>query len=110
MARAGDLEAVRLQGKRIRTAQLEVRYLASPVRRPRVGVIVPRFSRSAVERNRVKRQLRELVRIELLPSLTAVDVVVRAAPAAYAAGYETLRTAIRRAGQALVVSAEADAT
>lgn len=97
LTREGDLEAVRIQGKRIRTAQLEVRYLASPLRRPRVGVIVPRYSHSAVERNLVKRRLRELIRTEVLPSMAELDVVVRAAPSAYKADFETLRGALRKA-------------
>ncbi|MHB1096120.1 MAG: ribonuclease P protein component [Gemmatimonadaceae bacterium] len=97
LTREGDLEAVRVQGKRIRTAQLEVRYIASPLRRPRVGVIVPRYSHTAVARNLVKRRLRDLVRTEMLPTMTALDVVIRAAPGAYGVDYETLRTAIRKA-------------
>lgn len=99
MTREGELEAVRVQGKRIRTAQVEVRYIASPLRRPRVGVIVPRYSHSAVERNLVKRRLRDLIRTELLPTMAALDVVIRAGPGAYGADYDTLRTAVRKASE-----------
>lgn len=84
----------------MRTGQLEVRYLASPLRPPRVGIIVPRYGKSAVARNTVKRRLRELARLELLPSLAmrpAMDVVIRATPSAYAASYETLRAALQKA-------------
>lgn len=76
-----------------------MRYLASPLRRPRVGVIVPRYSHSAVERNLVKRRLRELIRTELLPTMEALDVVVRAAPSAYKADFDTLRGALRKASE-----------
>lgn len=62
-----------------------------------MGVIVPRYSHSAVERNLVKRRLRELIRTELLPAMAALDVVVRATPSAYGVDYETLRTAMRKA-------------
>jgi ribonuclease P protein component len=62
-----------------------------------VGVIVPRYSHSAVERNRVKRRLRELIRTEVLPTMTALDVVVRAAPGAYGARYDELRSALKKA-------------
>ena len=86
-----------MQGKRIRTAQLEVRYLASPLLHARIGVIVPRYGQSAVDRNRVKRRLRDLARTELLPTLGALDVVIRAAPSAYAASYDTLRSALMKA-------------
>lgn len=61
---------------------------------------MPRYSHTAVARNLVKRRLRELARTELLPSmasLAALDVVVRAAPSAYGADYEMLRTAMRKA-------------
>ena len=58
---------------------------------------MPRYSYSAVERNLVKRRLRELIRTELLPSMEALDVVVRAAPSAYKADFDTLRAALRKA-------------
>lgn len=71
------------EGKRIRTGHLEFRWIASPSCHPRVGFIVPKYGRSGVERNRLKRRLREAVRREALGALPAVDVVIRAAPAAY---------------------------
>ncbi len=101
MTREGDLEAVRVQGKRIRTAQLEVRYVASPLRRPRVGVIVPRYGHTAVDRNLVKRRLRDLARTELLPCMPAFDVVIRATPSAYGASFATLRSSVQNAAQRL---------
>lgn len=54
-----------------------------------------------MDRNRLKRRLRELVRVELLPSLRAmpaVDLAIRARREAYAASMEGLLadvTAIR---------------
>ena len=64
-------------------------------------MIVPRYGHTAVDRNKVKRRLRDLARTELLPSLGAMDVVIRAAPSAYAASYDTLRTAVRKAAPQL---------
>lgn len=61
---------------------------------------MPRFSHTAVERNLVKRRLRDLARTEMLPSMAsmaALDVVVRATPSAYGADYLTLRTAVQKA-------------
>lgn len=95
-----------MQGKRVRTAQLEVRYLASPLLHARIGVIVPRYGHTAVDRNRVKRRLRDLARTELLPMLAVLavfDVVIRAAPSAYAATFDTLRAALQKAAQQLPV-------
>lgn len=66
---------------------------------------MPRYSHSAVERNLVKRRLRELIRTELLPSMEALDVVVRAAPSAYKADFDTLREALRKAIEKMRLSA-----
>ena len=69
---------------------------------PRVGVIVPRYKHSAVDRNRLKRRLREIIRTALLPTLDLqVDVVVRALPHAYDAAFETLRVQLARTGSAI---------
>jgi ribonuclease P protein component len=58
-------------------------------------LVVPRHRRTAVARNRLKRRLRELARTEILPRLDAsgspVDLLVRARPEAYAAGFSDLR-------------------
>lgn len=56
--------------------------------------MVPRYKHSVVRRNRVKRWLRELVRLELLPVLGSVapcDVAIRSRPNAYDAGLDDLR-------------------
>ena len=63
---------------------------------PRVGIIVPRFKHSAVARNQVKRRLRELVRLQILPTGMLVDVVVRIRPEAYVASFDELSLDIRR--------------
>jgi ribonuclease P protein component len=64
---------------------MDVRVLASLRTYARVGVVVPRFGHTAVERNLVKRRLREAVRLRLLKALPAVDLVLRATPSAYRA-------------------------
>lgn len=88
----------------MRTALFEVRHLASLLRHPRVGLVVPKHSHSAVERNRVKRRLRELLRVEFLPYLGSVDLVIRAAPAAYEASFEQLRDVARRARETVLAA------
>ena len=73
--------------------------LASPLAHSRVGVIVPKYKHSSVERNLVKRRLRELARLRLLPALARVapaDAVVRAAPAAYGAPFAALAADVER--------------
>lgn len=104
LTHAADFEAVRREGKRVRTSALEVRTIASLRRQDRVGLIVPRHQHSAVDRNRLKRRLRELVRrLWAAPGEsgasapgTARDHVVRATPAAYRASFSALREDISR--------------
>ena len=55
---------------------------------------MPRHQQSAVDRNRLKRRLRELTRVEVLPALRhrpAVDVAIRARREAYTASVAALR-------------------
>ena len=88
----GDLEAVIRGGKRIRSRHLDIRCLASPLGHPRVGIVVPRHGHSAVDRNKLKRRLREIVRVHLLPTLPAIDLVIRSRPEAYGLSFATLAT------------------
>jgi ribonuclease P protein component len=96
LTRGVELQSVVREGKRIRTMHLDVRVIASPLGHPRVGIVVPRYSGSAVDRNRLKRRLRELVRIRLLSIISSVDVVIRARSEAYAASFEALEADITR--------------
>lgn len=57
----------------------------------RVGIIVPRFGQTAVARNLLKRRLREIVRLEVLPLQLPLDVIVRAAEPAYRLDFSRLR-------------------
>ena len=75
---------------------LDVRAIASSLDHPRLGVVVPRYSGSAVDRNRLKRRLRELVRVRLLPLAPSVDVVIRARPDAYGVSFDVLKEDIER--------------
>jgi ribonuclease P protein component len=79
-----------MQGRCLRTQHLEVRILASPRFHPRVGFVIPKYRYSAVDRNQLKRRLREIVRTSVLAILPAVDVVIRARPNAYTASFSTL--------------------
>jgi ribonuclease P protein component len=92
LTRSSELRAVARGGKRLRTEHLDLRAAASPVSHPRVGLIVPKHKRSSVERNRLKRRLREIVRVDVLPAMPRIDLVVRARPEAYDASVTVLRT------------------
>jgi len=56
----------------------------------RIGLIIPRFKHSAVLRNQLKRRLRELARVELIPLVIPVDIVMRIRPDAYDATFAAL--------------------
>jgi ribonuclease P protein component len=105
LTRAAEFEAVRREGKRVRTSALEIRTIASLRRPGRVGLIVPRHQHSAVDRNRLKRRLREIVRRAWAEPTTPRDIVVRATPAAYRASFAALRADIARLAERLDESA-----
>jgi len=94
-----DLEAVRRTGKRMQTERLEARASASLLLYPRVGIVVPKHRRKIVDRNRVKRRLREIVRTGLLLDLSGVDLLIRAKPEAYGSSFAQLSGDVRAIGQ-----------
>lgn len=68
-------------------------------RQSRVGVVVPKYGKNSVERNLLKRRLKELVRIEVLPvlqSVPAIDLVIKTAPRAYTRTFDELREEVRK--------------
>lgn len=89
------------EGKRCRTEHLELRAVASPVSHPRVGFIVPKHKQTSVARNRLKRRLREIVRVDVLPWLPAIDLVIRVRPESYGAAPAELREEVKRGAQRL---------
>ena len=56
-----------------------------------MAIVVPRHGRTAVERNRLKRRLKEIIRLCWLPGASHDDLVVRARPDAYERSYAELR-------------------
>lgn len=105
-----EIRALFRRGKRKRTRHLDVFTSSSPAAFPRLGLVVPkprqqkgtvgRLRGPAVQRNRLKRRLRELGRTLLLPELRergcALDVLVRTRPEAYAAEFAELREEFQR--------------
>jgi ribonuclease P protein component len=92
---ARDIRALLGRGRRRKTSHLDVFFLSSGAGVPRIGFIVPKHGQRAVDRNRVKRRLREVARRELLPRLKKAgrswDVLIRARRGAYRASYRQLR-------------------
>ena len=52
--------------------------------------MVPKFNHTAVQRNQLKRRLRELVRLRLLRAIPPVDLVIRTRRETYSVGFEDL--------------------
>jgi len=93
--KARDIRSLLRDGSRKKTPSLDVFFLSSSGSASRWGMIVPKHRHSIVERNRVKRRLREIGRTRVLPRLKeqgmALDVLVRARREAYGVGFRTLR-------------------
>lgn len=88
------------RGRRIYSGELLVLALDSGTPQPRIGITVSSKVGNAVERNRVKRWIREGWR-SVVGHLPAVDVVVIARPAALGAGLAGVQKALSAARQAL---------
>jgi ribonuclease P protein component len=82
--------------------RLDVAWRPNSQGHARAGIVVPRFGETAVARNRLRRRVREILRRELLRSLPAVDVVVRAKHGAYAARFDELRAELTEAADRIV--------
>jgi ribonuclease P protein component len=64
----------------------------SPAGPLRVAIVIPKYGLTAVRRNRLKRRVRDIVRLQLLPTIAASDVLIRARRQAYDAPFAALRT------------------
>ncbi len=105
IARSAEIRLLFQRGKRRKTRHLDAFVSPSPAAFPRLGVVVPKHKHTIVERNKVRRRLRELGRTVLLPALrnsgAALDVMVRARPEAYNAPFEQLRDEITHLAEEL---------
>lgn len=92
---------MRASGARLRVPSLDVRTLPNALSHARIGIVVPKYGATAVQRNLIKRRLRELARRELLAALPPCDVVLWATPGAYRIGFDALRASVVRARELL---------
>jgi len=98
LLRHSDFDRVYKQGKRHFAAHMTVFYL----RRisgggPRIGFTLGKVVGTAVERNRVKRRLRETVRLHRLELMVPVDVVIHPKKTAIRVEFSELEKEVRRA-------------
>lgn len=83
LALTSEIQKVVRSGRRHRTKTIHISWLPNGLNHARLAVIVPRFGNTAVARNRLRRQLREITRRRLAPSLTPIDLVIRPRASAY---------------------------
>jgi ribonuclease P protein component len=91
ITRGSELTSCWEAGRRRRTQHLDLVWRHNASGHPRLGLIVPRHQSSAVARNRLRRRLREILRRDLLRTLPAIDLVIRAKRSAYTASFADLR-------------------
>jgi ribonuclease P protein component len=105
LLRHSDFERVYRSGRRHFSTSLTAFYLArtdenrGPERPPglRVGFTVGRALGGAVQRNRIKRRLREAVRLSAPPVQVNADVVINPKKSVLAADFEVVLNEVRRA-------------
>lgn len=80
---------------------MDVFFMPSPVARSRFGLVVPKHRHRIVDRNLVRRRLREIARLHVLPRFREsglnVDLLVRTRREAYDRDFEELKTEVMRA-------------
>ena len=107
--RSEEIRALMRRGKRKRTSHLDVFFEASPVSRFRLGIVVPKHRRRIVDRNLLKRRIREIGRVHVLPRLRragiAMDVLIRARPEAYRATFDELLLELQEVTEGICSSA-----
>ena len=93
-----EIRELMRRGRRCRLGPVDLFVGPAEENRPRVGVIVPRYGHSAVERNRLRRRVREIARREWLPVAWGrerhLDVLIRARREAYDSSFDELRAIV----------------
>ena len=107
LLRHADFERVYKQGRRHFSVSMTVFYLRRPepstatakaaVPGPRVGFTVGRALGGAVQRNRMKRRLREAVRLTMPANAPCVDIVINPKKGLMAADFEVAVNEVRQA-------------
>lgn len=97
LPRHADFDRVYRTGRRHFAGHMTVFYLGREENGPRVGLTVGRALGGAVERNRIKRRLREAVRLHLKELGAAVDVVINPKKSALQAEFAQLEGEVAQA-------------
>ena len=99
LLRHADFERVYKQGRRHFSASMTVFYSPRPEAGPglRVGLTVGRALGGAVQRNRIKRRMREAVRLTRVWPGAAADIVINPKKVVLTADFETVLNEVRQA-------------
>lgn len=95
-----DFQHVYKNGKRHFSGLLTAFYLPRPQpdpAGPRIGLTVGRALGGAVQRNRIKRRMREAVRLHLSQLTASVDVVLNPKKTALTADFSQVKAEVKRA-------------
>lgn len=107
LLRHADFERVYQQGRRYFSAHMTVFYLRRETGEGlRVGFTVGRVLGGAVDRNRMKRRLREAVRLRRPGNSCPVDVVINPRKSLLSAKFEDVLTEVERAFKIIQGKAE----
>jgi len=99
LLRHNDFELVYKRGKRHFAANITVFYLRrADTEGARFGFTLPKFLGGAVERNRIKRRLREAVRLHAR-LFAPIDIVINPKKSALKAGFVEIERDIQRVMQ-----------
>lgn len=99
-----DFQRVYESGKRHFSGLMTVFYLSqeeAAATGPRVGITVSRALGGAVHRNRIKRRMREAVRLHLAELIGNVDVVFNPKKVVETAGFDAIAAEVTRAFQVI---------
>ncbi len=96
-----DFDRVYKEGKRQFSSHMTVYYLAQAGSQPRMGLTIGRVLGGAVERNRIKRRLREAVRLRRSRLNAPVDVVINPKKSVLTVEFPTLLEEVGRAFESI---------
>lgn len=95
LRRKADFDALGRQGTARSNRLLVLRSLRTNGSATRIGLSTPRALGGAVQRNRVRRRLRQALREQISTLGSGWDLLVVARPAAASVSYDELREAVR---------------
>ena len=101
-----DFQKVYRSGRRLFSAHMTVFFLRRDSGPAHLGFTVPRAMGPAVQRNRIRRRLREAARLNLGVVGNAVDVVIHPRKSALTAEFAELCQEVARAFEKIRLSAE----